>query len=335
MFNNLVFPRLLPRSVFEINPGLIWNMDFLLAGNFSQPDSVMEAISHFMDHPEFFEERRTGLILPMPEKLHPDQFEFASMFSHLLLISPDDFYWNKKQITSGTGRSAMKSDDFRKMLGPEWGNRRNTLLLLERNAQSQITGIFPAGWELKAELGSLSILDNPRRLDTYLSRQLSYGLRLNSLRERFRLEITHQGRIMNERRFYLSPSSSVFFLFLLALRKNAQSEIASVSWSEFRILLKNNAALFHRIDTLLRPVRNDGAGYFNLEVIDKDRAQLERNLSEVKTVFRSVNSAHGSIRENTSLEISEAARSSVYWPEIATGLAALLNEKLGISLTRC
>jgi len=78
MLKNFLLHRLLPRSVFQINPGMIRNLDFLLVGNFTHSDAVVEAISFFMDHPEFFEERRTGLMLPMPEKLHADHFDFAA-----------------------------------------------------------------------------------------------------------------------------------------------------------------------------------------------------------------------------------------------------------------
>jgi hypothetical protein len=268
-------------------------------------------------------------MLPMPEKLHAEQFEFASMFSNLLLLSPDDFLWDKKRITSGPfARSAMKSEDFQKLLGPEWGGRQNKFLLLERNSSYSGSAFFPEGWQLKTELETPSLLGNPRNLERYLSRQLRYGLRLNSLRERFRLEITHQGRVIGERRFYLSPAASVLFLFLLMLKKSHLEEASAVSWSDFRILLKNNVALFHRIENLLRPARQMENHYQNLETIDDERSLLERNLSEAKTVIRAICAGGGSLQENAQLEISEAARSSVYWPEVAPQLQGLLYNKL-------
>jgi hypothetical protein len=333
MFKNFLLPRLLPRSVFQINPGMIRNLDFLLVGNFTHSDSVVEAIGFFMDHPEFFEERRTGLMLPMPEKLHIDQFDFAAMFSNLLLLSQDDFLWDKKRITSGSfPRSAMKANDFIKLLGPEWGVKQNRILLLERNPSYSGFAFFPEGWQLKTELESPSLLANPRNLERYLSRQLRYGLRLNSLRERFRLEITHQGRVIGDRRFYLSPAASVLFLFLLMIKKSHLEEASAVSWSDFRILIKNNAALYHRIEKLLRPGKQMENQYQNLENIDEDRSLLERNLSEAKTVSRAIWSGGGSFQENGQLEISESARSSVFWPEILHDLKGLLREKLRIEI---
>jgi hypothetical protein len=333
MFKNFLLPRLLPRSVFQINPGMIRNLDFLLVGNFTHSDSVVEAIGFFMDHPEFFEERRTGLMLPMPEKLHIDQFDFAAMFSNLLLLSPDDFIWDKKRITSGSfPRTAMKANDFQKLLGPEWGGKQNRILLLERNPSHSGFAFFPEGWTLKTELETPSLLANPRNLERYLSRQLRYGLRLNSLRERFRLEITHQGRVIGDRRFYLSPATSVLFLFLLMIKRSHLEEASAVSWSDFRILLKNNAALHHRIENLLRPGKQIENQYQNLENIDEDRSLLERNLSEAKTVFRAIWAGGGSFQENAQLEISESARSSVYWPEVMHDFEGLLREKLRIEI---
>jgi hypothetical protein len=112
------------------------------------------------------------------------------------------------------------------------------------------------------------------------------------------------------------------------LKKSHLEEASGVSWSDFRILLKNNAVLLHRIENLLRPGKQADNQYQNLEAIDEDRSLLERNLSEAKTVFRAIRAGGGSLQENARLEISESARSSVYWPEVMPRLQGLLSDKL-------